>query len=378
MQKIHGQLQKIFIFSILLGLNACYSTSNSILPESKKVDYQSARPASTLEVPPDLSQITQDEGKNVPESQGRGMASLLDYQNERLDQTQKINVLPQVEKVKMVREGNVRYLSVYDKPENLWKTLKSFWEETGFVLEKERADIGIMETNWAENRAKLPDDLIRKTLGRFLDSFYSTGERDKFRTRLEPSLEQGYTDIFITHRGMQEVYTSSLKEDTRWQARPADTELEAEMLRRLMLRLGLKENQAQQTMAQAKTTLPKQEKVAQNQVFDFLTLPERFDRAWRRVGLALDRSAFTVEDRDRKAGIYFVRYVDRDWNAPEKSWAEKLAFWKKSPEQSTQYRIYVKAENENQSTVQVLTKEGGEDHSPTAQKILKLLHAQLF
>ena len=41
-----------------------------------------------------------------------------------------------------------------------------------------------------------------------------------------------------------------------------------------------------------------------------LTLDEPFDRAWRRVGLALDRVGFTVEDRDRAKGLYYVRYVD--------------------------------------------------------------------
>ncbi len=368
--------QKICLLSVAFSLNACYSTS--LIPETKKVDYQSAKPAATLEIPPNLSQITQDEGKIVPESQGRGTASLVAYQTERQSEEGNLTVLPPVDKVKMQRLGNERWLSVAEKPENLWKILKSFWEETGFVLETERPETGIMETNWAENRAKLPDDLIRRTLGRFLDSLYSTGERDKFRTRLEPSTEKGYTDIFISHRGMEEVYTSSLQEDTRWQPRAPDPELEAEMLRRLMLRLGLNEEKAQSALKSTETAAPQAHIVpaANAQLADVLIVKDRFDRAWRRVGLALDRVGFTVEDRDRQSGVYFVRYVDADAQSAKKSWLEKVSFWKSAPQPSTRYRIGVKPEGE-ETRVSVLTAEGMEDLSPTAKKIIQLLAEQL-
>ena len=219
--------------------------------------------------------------------------------------------------MRIIRDGNSRWLQVQEKPTILWERVKDFWQDIGFIIDVERPAAGIMETDWAENRAKIPDDIIRRTLGKFLDSIYSTGERDKFRTRFEISSNNpGYTDIFISHRGMEEVYTSSAKDDTRWQNRPVDRDLEAEMLQRLMLKLSNQEFREQEL-----EKLQQQQKIAEVQLpqrafysvqQNMLTLDEPFDRSWRRLGLALDRIGFTVEDRNRAEGVYFVRYVDSD------------------------------------------------------------------
>ena len=40
-----------------------------------------------------------------------------------------------------------------------------------------------------------------------------------------------------------------------------------------------------------------------------LALDVGFSQAWRRTGLAIDRAGFTVEDRDRSRGLFFVRYA---------------------------------------------------------------------
>jgi len=289
-------------------------------------------------------------------------------------------VLPQVDKVRVERSGNQRWLVVAMPADALWDTVKDFWQETGFIINLERPDAGVMETDWAENRAKIGDDFIRNTLGKFLDSVYSTGERDKFRTRLERGTEPGTTDIFISHRAMEEVYTSSSKEDTRWQPRAADPELEAEMLRRLMVRLGSEEKRAEVAVASAKSE-PRAKLAKADDGAGTLEVDERFDRAWRRVGLALDRVGFTVEDRDRTRGLYFVRYVDPEVDNRKKDdgWMSKLAFWKSSapsPESKAQYRIHV-SDAGSKSVVQVLSAEGGTDKSETAKKILALLLQQL-
>ena len=101
-----------------------------------------------------------------------------------------------------------------------------------------------METDWAENRAMIPSGPIRNLLGKIIDSAYSTGERDKFRTRLERGSAPGTTEIYISHRGMVEVYTSKDESSTVWQPRPPDPELEAEFLGRLMLRFGVDDARA--------------------------------------------------------------------------------------------------------------------------------------
>lgn len=354
-----------------------------ILPDSRKIDYKSSGKAPTLEVPPDLSQIARDDRYKVPDAAGKGSATFSAYSADRtpVALAQNSVVLPQIDKVRVERSGSQRWLVVAVPADKLWDTVKDFWQETGFIINVERPEAGVMETDWAENRAKIGDDLIRSTLGRLLDSLYSTGERDKFRTRFEPGAEPGTTDVFISHRGMEEVYTSSAKDQTRWQPRAADTELEAEMLRRLMVRLGTEEKRAEASLVSTKAE-PKARLAASNDGAGTLEVYERFDRAWRRVGLALDRVGFTVEDRDRSRGLYFVRYVDPEVDNRKKDdggMLGKLAFWKSkdAPISSAgQYRIYVNGAGA-QTDVQVLTSEGGTDKSDTAKKILGLLQQQL-
>lgn len=192
----------------LLGIAAagCSSVSD-IIPDSKRVEYKSAGKVPTLEVPPDLSQIARDDRYAVPDAAGKGSATFSAYSADRTPaaQAQNTTVLPTVDKVRVERSGNQRWLVVTASADQLWGPVKDFWQETGFIVVVERPDAGVMETDWAEDRAKIGGDIIRNTIGKFLDALYSTGERDKFRTRFEPGAEPGTTDIFISHRGMEEV-----------------------------------------------------------------------------------------------------------------------------------------------------------------------------
>ena len=369
---------------LLIGVLA--GCSGNILPESKKIEYKSAGKLPPLEIPPDLTQQSRDERYAVPDvSASKGSATYSAYSSERSGQartTTAQDLLPQVDKMRIERAGTQRWLVVGGSPEKLWPGVKEFWQELGFLVNVELPEAGIIETDWAENRAKIPQDIIRGTIGKVFDSLYSTAERDKFRTRLEKGAEPGTVEIYISHRGMYEIYTNEGKSETRWQPRPADPELEAEMLRRLMVRLGVDENRAK-TMVAAEQ---RQDRAKLSRATDgagALLLEEAFDRAWRRVGLALDRVGFTVEDRDRSQGLYFVRYVDPDADSKkkddDKGFLSKLMFWKggasDKPNQA-QYRIHLKTAGESTS-VQVLTREGGIDRSDTSRRILGLLHEQL-
>lgn len=369
----------------LLAATLLAACSGSILPESKKIEYKSAGKLPPLEIPPDLTQPTRDERYAVPDTTPRGTATYSAYSNERSGQTRTTtaqDILPQVEKMRIERSGTQRWLVAAGTPEKMWPTIKEFWQELGFLVNVELPEAGIMETDWAENRAKLPQDIIRSTLGKVFDSLYSTAERDKFRTRLEKGAEPGTVEIYISHRGMYETYTNEGKDQTRWQPRPADPELEAEMLRRLMVRLGADESRAKTMMAEG----PQAERAKLTRAANgagALTMEEAFDRAWRRVGLALDRVGFTVEDRDRAQGLYYVRYVDPETDLKTKKddgFLSKLMFWKgsgkDSPDKAIQYRIHVKSAGDN-TLVQILTREGGVDNSETSRKILGLLHDQL-
>jgi outer membrane protein assembly factor BamC len=372
-----------FRFAFLLLLLA--GCTGSLL-EPKRIEYKSASGSSVppLEVPPDLTSPTRDDRYAVPDTAGKGTATFSAYAAERSPQAraqQKSEVLPEVDQARIERSGTQRWLVATGSPDKLWGTVKEFWQETGFLIKLELPDAGVMETDWAENRAKIPQDFIRNVLGKVIDSVYSTAERDKFRTRLEPGTTPGTTDIFISHRGMYEIFVSEGKDQTKWQPRPADPELEAEMLRRLMIRLGSEEKRATAAIQAAQEKPLERARLSRGaDGAGTLEVEESFDRAWRRVGLALDRVGFTVEDRDRSRGLYFVRYVDpeTDNEKKEDSFLSKLNPFKGSSasKTQTQYRIFVR-EAGGKSTVQVLSLEGGVDQSETSKRILNLLYDQL-
>jgi outer membrane protein assembly factor BamC len=373
--------KKSFLCLAALGVTLSGCTGN-IIPETKKIDYKSAsNRAPSLEVPPDLTQIASDDRYAVPDFSGKGSASYSEYAAERGDkQAQNSVVLPEVENARIERAGSQRWLVVKMPTDRLWDSVKDFWQELGFIIHIEVPEAGIMETDWAENRANIPGDLIRNTLGKLFDSLYSSGERDKFRTRFEPGSEPGTTDIFISNRRMEEVYTSRAKEDTRWQPAASDPELEAEMLRRLMVRLGSDERRAETALASAQVEA-RARMVKSDDGAGFLDVQERFDRAWRRVGLAMDRVGFTVEDRNRSSGLYFVRYVDPEADNKKKKtgWLSRLTFWGNDAKVVTPilYRVHLQADGDNNTRIQVLTNEGGIDRSETARRILNLLFEQL-
>jgi outer membrane protein assembly factor BamC len=368
-----------------LALVSCSSLSSIELP-SKKVDYKSATQLPPLEIPPDLTRPSADDRFVVPDVNPKGTATFSAYSKERSGEAQPVNstVLPSQESARVERAGTQRWLVVKGDPDTLWPIVKDFWQEIGFVVNVEMPEAGVMETDWAENRAKLPDGIIRNTLGKLLDSVYSTSERDKFRTRLERSSEKGMTEIYVSHRGMEEVYVTPDRDQTKWQPRPPDPELEAEMLRRLMVRFGVQQDRAkaQLTASTAAAAAPRAKLSSGKGSTGTLLLDEQFDRAWRRVGLALDRVGFTVEDRDRSKGLYYVRYIDPELDnknyKPQGGWLSKLKFWESSSSKpkTEQYRILVK-DIESGAEVNVLNKEGAREQSETASRILSLLYEQL-
>ena len=364
------------LLAVALASSGC-STIEGFLA-GDKIDYrsQSAKTA-PLEVPPDLTQL-QREGRYLPQGSGTVSASSFGSGTPNAP-----GATPQVSTVaptaignmRLVREGNQRWLVVPMPAEQLWPQLRSFWQERGFSLVVDNPESGVMETDWAENRAKIPQDIIRRTMGRILDSLYDTGERDRFRVRVERTAAG--SDVFISHRGMVEVYTTDRKEQTTWTARPSDPQLEAEFLSRLMVKLGAKEEVAR-TVASAPATpvaTAPRARLLPGQPAATLQVDEGFDRAWRRVGLTLDRSGFTVEDRDRAGGLYFVRYVDpKDAATAEPGFFAKLfSFGRSNPAAAPgRYRIAVKAEGER-TQVSVQNAQGGPENGAVGQRIVALL-----
>jgi outer membrane protein assembly factor BamC len=355
------------------------------LLESKKIDYKTTGKLPPLEIPPDLTRANRDERYSVPDISPKGSATYSAYAGDRSEKSRvatAATVLPSLDKMRVERAGSQRWLVVKATPDQLWPEIKEFWQELGFIVNLELPEAGVMETEWAENRAKLPQDIIRRTIGKVFDDVYSTAERDKFRTRLEKGSEPGTVEIYVSHRAMHEVFTDTAKVETRWQPQPPNPELEAEMLGRLMARLGTEPARAETAVASATAAAEKAKLVAGADGSGRLDVQESFDRAWRRVGLALDRVGFTVEDRDRTQGLYFVRYSDPEADMQKKTdeqgWLTKLAFWKSKPEpgKAPQYRIAVKPAGDG-SIVTVQGNDGSPERTDTGRRILNLLLEQL-
>ena len=361
-------LSRFALLGLTITLGAC-----SVL-QGDKIDYKSAATVKTqsLEVPPDLTQLSKDSRYSVPGSAITASA----YQVGQVNATTTPTAAASLGDVRIERSGTQRWLVISRSADKLWEPVKDFWTDNGFLLAQEQANLGIMETDWAENRAKLPQDFIRNTLGKLIESVYSTGERDKFRTRLERN-EAGGTDIFISHRGMIEVYNSSAKDQTVWQPRPADPELEAEFLRRLMVKLGVTEEQSKVLIASG--IAKDSSRVSRVNGQPVLQLDDGFDRAWRRVGLALDRIGFAVEDRDRASGVYYVRYADPEANSKkDKGLLSKLAFWNSEGGKAKALKYQVRLKESGETTdIRVFMEDGKPANNETGTRITSLLYEQL-
>ncbi|BEI37062.1 outer membrane protein assembly factor BamC [Polynucleobacter sp. HIN7] len=372
-------LHTISLTCAIVTLTACSSFSS--MTASDKVDYKKSGDVRgpNLALPPDLITAQADRRYVVQD----GTATMSEYNQavKKSSQTRS-NVLTGIPGMKIERDGDRRWLVVDKSATELYPQVKDFWQENGFLLVIDSPSTGIMETDWAENRAKIPQDIIRRTLGRVLDSAYDSGERDKFRTRLEVQ-KPDVTEIYITHKGAIETPvkdSSGAMITTQWTVRPTDPELEAIFLTRLMERLGMTQDQARAQVA-ATATAPKtpRAKLVEEGPATRIEMSSSFDRAWRDVGLALDRSNFTVEDRDRSRGIYFVRYVNPKDLGDGRSWfGRTFGRSNDSDKKAKLYRVVVQARGENQVVILVQDSEGKPENTATGNQLLTTLDRQLI
>ena len=376
---------------LVAALAACSGTG------SKTTDYKSgqSKSAAPLEVPPELTSPTMDDRYSIPDPRQQTTYSAYSQKTApgaTAEAPKMPTVLPKFEGVRVERYNDQRWLVVKGDPEKIWPVVREFWIDAGYKLAREAPELGLMETDWYEDRSQIPQDIVRRTVGKLIEGMYSTPRRDKYRTRLEKGVEPGTTEIYVSNRNYEEVYTNNSQDSTKWTPRPADRELEAEMLTRIAEKLGAGETKVttasaplpgRKGLAPSAAPAPAPQPsnaVLQNNGAGPLVVNDGFDRAWRRVGLALDRSGFTVEDRDRSKGLFFVRYIDPDAELQaneKKSWTEKLAFWRTPAKNQPQYRIHVADAGASMSQVQVQDSKGSPEASSTGKKILGLLYEQL-
>lgn len=357
---------KFVLLSMTLAVSGCSMFSDKVDPLFEEaneqemeveMEYETAGKNPPLEVPPDLTGPSTDGRYVVPDLKPSESKTYSAYSRERANGKNGANtkLLPANSDDSMVwteRSGTQRWLVVKSEPETVWPIVKDFWIWMGFGIKVEIPEAGVIETDWAENLAVTPQNILLREV--------STIERDKFRTRLERG-ESGTTEIYISHRGMD---------------RPADPDLEAEILARLVMYFGVAKEQAKSIVTNTRT---KDRAYLDREKGDVLTMDGEFDRSWRRVGLALDRIGFTVEDRDRSAGIYFVRYVDPDNKIDDEPGAwDKFLPWEEDEKDNkpVEYRIQVSG-TESGSEVKVVNKDGSLQKSDIADRILNLLYEQL-
>ena len=373
---------------LLAATLACMLAGCGLFGSKSSYKGAQGRAVQPLEVPPELSAPSIDDRYALADPKAQTTYS--SYSQRPVPGaapapgTPAAAVLPRVEGARLERVGDQRWLVVKGEPAKVWPWVREFWVESGFTFVKEEPNTGILETEWFEDRSKIPQDFVRNTLGKVIPNAWSTSRRDKYRTRLEKGSEYETTEIFVSNRQVEEVWADEgTKDRTVWTPRPADREAEAEMLSRLLVKFGAV--QAQAAAAKTGTAKGAAPAEARNAVMDAsgLTVNDGFDRAWRRVGLALDRVGFTVEDRDRSKGVFFVRYIDpeRDLqpaDKPKEGFMDKLKFWKTAPKgKEPQYRILVSDAGSSMSQVQVQDAAGVAEKSNTGKKILTLLYDQL-
>jgi len=373
-------LRALVVCAVAAGLAGCGTIKKTV--GTKEVEYKSTETVPSLEIPPDLTNTVGDDRLAIPGARSATYSELAGRQEAQAPGT--VQVLPKSATAHLERAGAQRWLVIDAPPDAVWPRLREFWIENGLTLAKENPSTGVMETEWAENRTNITSDFFQELLGKYMGSKYSTGFLDKFHVRIERGREPGTTELYLSHQGMVEK-VSDINSDsvvtTYWEPRPPDPDLEAEMLRRLLLHFGVSEERATQmaqkseqpvAQAAARASLAS----AQGGGHKVLTVADNFESAWRRVGLALDRVGFTVEDRDREQGVYYVRYVDPDAGSGKPGFFARM--FGRGKKELDNYNYQVKLTESGADTqVTALDKAGKPDASGTGDRILGLLYDQL-
>ena len=394
-------------FAAVLATGALVAGCSS--PSPTKVDYKSDSKSKgvSLAVPPNMLDETADQ-RSLPPQGGATSLSALQQVQQAAPSTDV--VAPPVVGMHIQRDGTESWLVIDSrKPAEIWPQVRRFWQEQGFLLVVDQRNKGVMETDWNETHPQINDGLIRSVISKAMGNSYVTAERNKFRTRLDAA-PNGGTYVFISQKGMREALTGPANDSSKWEPKPNDPALETEYLKRLMAVLGQNELRARNgepliAADDSPAAKPKEEKAdakaakkaaaiaAQNVALASqgpsdtmsaepgspteVTLGEPYDRSWLRVGLALDRANFTIDDRDRTKGLYFVRYVDpKDLSAAEQGFWSQV-FHGKKEKLAKQYRVNVKALTVDQTRVAVVDANGAIDMSSPARQIMALLSTQL-
>jgi outer membrane protein assembly factor BamC len=359
-------------FLIVALLVAGCSSSGS----KSGINYKDSEVLAPLEVPPELTLPDNRDTMHIPgaatgseaasdqDTTGEGTAVLVSRQNARIR-----------------RDGTLRWLEVDMPAEQLWPKLRKFWEQIGLELKLDDPEIGIMETQWAENRADITEGFLRGWISKLSPGRYSVPTRDKYRIRLEP-LEENTTELFLTHYGAEQTTEGNTDlQQAVWIKRPSDPELSNEVLNRLLVFLGIPREEAEKLVAADAEPSPPTRAIIEKDSdgWPYLVLHENYARAWRYTGIVLDRLGVVVEDQNRSEGLYYVDYnnLGKDGSDGDKSWFRKL--FSSDDENGTEKKLTIVLKRRGEVTHIALEGKGSEAlTSSRAEEILKYLRDGLL
>lgn len=374
----------VFMVGVLLlpGCGGAPDVSD-YLPD-QRLQYKKQREAAeNLEIPPDLIAGDFDDAMDVPPlGEAATYSEYAGGQSAQRRVASGPKVLPEVKDVKLRREGNNRWLEIDGSPQQVWSKVVGFWRSQGILLVEQDPITGTMKTDWLENRAEIRRDFVTNMLRKVVDGLYAISLRDQYRVRIEPGLRAGTTDLYLTHRAMEEHLRRNVAGETAssvWEPAPVDPGKEATMLRRLMVYLGVSEKKASRLVArkQPADSSTKSRLTKGPDGGSLLIISDEYRRAWRLTGVALDRVGFAVEDRDRTRGVYYVRYDDPAAGDEKKSWTSRLAFWRSDDKKGVaRYQVKLMG-NSTQTRVTVRDQVGQPASATTADRILRLLQEQI-
>ena len=383
----------IFISILLIGCSSIEELP--IIDKVTQPDYVSSKKAKKLEIPPDLDDINTS---NKYAISGQP-TSLKQFQNKDNEKNLVNLINNEKDRIKVVKSGSMRWLVIPARQKEVWPVVESFWEDMGFdVSSSKRA--GIIETKWiAESDLKVDES----TLGRFdawLDTLANTGTRRKFRTRIEDGVEEGTTEVYLSQRsvlkGLDEHYDRKSKHfegtinpDTVYKIqeyqsdvddekeiknsnfKEDDLEIQYELLRRLMVKLGSSDLSARESLDKA--IVIKNAELINQDDFKYIKLNDNYSRAWRRLSLAIDMVGFLVEDKNRSDGIFYIKYsnleIDEDGKSTKKKKGliSKLAFWQdddsskeEDPEGQEMYRKEIEGGDQDEASLEKSDKKWSE------------------
>ncbi|SMN16985.1 Outer membrane protein NlpB, lipoprotein component of the protein assembly complex (forms a complex with YaeT, YfiO, and YfgL); Lipoprotein-34 precursor [uncultured Candidatus Thioglobus sp.] len=278
----------------------------------RDIKYYSNKTVTSLEIPPDLTKPSSQNAFKLSEYVSNIQEDTISFSEKDNTIKEASSILRTPSNIQVKRSGERRWLIVNKKPDAVWSLSKSFFKSHGFAIKKANKKIGLIETDFLENYPEIPDQsvgLIRAMLKKAIAARYALPIVDKYRIRIEPTLETGKTAVYLSLTSMEEVITKAGQDDenTIWQSKPKDQALETEMLYRLMTFLGSDHAVAREKILQAKEDRQLTVEMAKS-VGGYAKLVFSLGRydTWDNMGWALDQLNVEVEDKDIKEGSFYI------------------------------------------------------------------------